>query len=69
LELPYVATFRESQDYIRAAQHGLCIQGTGKTAGNRKLRSVTTLSGWLQTLPHRRITEPLNNIFPLWAKG
>lgn len=69
LEVPYVATFRESQDYIRAAEQGLSIHELVKPRATVSCDQWQPLVAWLQTLPQRRISEPLNNIFPLWAKG
>jgi chromosome partitioning protein len=69
LELPYVATLRESQDYIRAAEQGLSIHELIKPRATASCDQWRPLIAWLQSLPQRRISEPLNNIFPLWAKG
>ena len=69
LELPYVATFRESQDYIRASEQGLSIHELIKPRATVSCDQWGPLLAWLDALPQRRISEPLNNIFPLWAKG
>jgi chromosome partitioning protein len=69
LELPYVATFRESQDYVRAAELGLGIHELVKPRATASCDQWQPLLAWLQTLPQRRMAEPLTNIFPLWAKG
>lgn len=69
LELPYVATLRESQDYMRAAEQGLCVHELVKPRATASSDQWQPLLAWLQSLPQRRISEPLNNIFPLWAKG
>jgi chromosome partitioning protein len=69
LELPFVATLRDSQDYIRAAERGLSIHELVKPRATVSCDQWRPLLSWLESLPTRRIDQPLNNIFPLWAKG
>ena len=69
LELPYVATFRESQNYIRAAEQGLSIHELIKPRATASCEQWNPLLAWLEVMPQRRFNEPLHNIFPLWAKG
>ncbi|WP_455204556.1 nucleotide-binding protein [Kaarinaea lacus] len=69
LELPYVATLRDSQDYIRAAEQGLGIHELLKPRANVSCGQWQPMLAWLQSLPTRQIDQPINNIFPLWARG
>lgn len=69
LQLPFVATLRDSQDYIRAAEMGLSIHELVKPRANISCEQWNPLLGWLHALPTRQINQPINNIFPLWAKG
>lgn len=69
LKLPYVATLRESQDYIRAAEMGLCIHELTDPRATASCDQWNPLLAWLEALPNRKISEPLHSIFPLLAKG
>lgn len=65
LNLPFIATLRDCQDYIRASESGLSIHELDTPTIQKTCEQWIPLLAWLESLPNvARKPQPVANIFP-----
>ena len=70
LKLPFVTSFRDSQDYIFASEMGLSIHELDRPSAIKSRVQWAPLIAWLDGLPQQKaIKKPINSIFPTLAGG
>ncbi len=58
LEIPFVATFRDTQLYVHAAERGEGLFDSRRREGERERESLLRLATWIEQAPAPRATVP-----------
>jgi chromosome partitioning protein len=70
LKMPFIATLRDSQDYIMAAEQGLSIFELDRPSAKKSQEQWLPLLQWLESVPTSKVSQqPLNSMFPTLAGG
>jgi len=70
LKLPFLATLRDTQDYIIAAESGLSVFEIDRPSAAKTQAQWLPIIEWLDSLPTKPSSrQPLNSMFPTLAGG
>lgn len=62
LEIPYVATLRDSQNYIQCAEQGVGLYELPERRTRRDRDQFTPLIQWLESRPSHQVVGPTHNV-------
>ncbi|HET7921247.1 MAG TPA: ParA family protein [Gammaproteobacteria bacterium] len=58
LEIPFVATFRDTQNYAHASEQGLCVHELDMRNAREDVRALDALIGWIESRQQAMPTQP-----------